>query len=107
MEAPRLDRRVELRHLVLTRNSTTGEQVESWPTAYATVWAGKRDMRGREFFAAQQVNSDITTIWQIRYRTDVLATDRLVVDGLDYNITGIAEIGRRDGLELQATAVRP
>jgi SPP1 family predicted phage head-tail adaptor len=105
MRAGRLDRRVSLQHLVLTRNSTTGEQIESY-AYYATVWAGKRDMRGREFFAAQQVNSDITTIWQIRYRTDVVSTDRLVIDGLYYDITGIAEIGRRDGLELQATAVR-
>ena len=106
MRAGHLDRRAELRHRVLTRNATTGEEVETF-TAYATVWAGKRDIRGREFFAAQQVSSDITTTWQIRYRSDVVATDRLVVDGLDYNIVSIAEIGRRDGLELQATAVRP
>jgi SPP1 family predicted phage head-tail adaptor len=105
MRGEKLDRRIELQHQVLTRNATTGEEEVGY-TTYATVWAGKRDVRGREFFAAQQVNSDITTIWQIRYRTDVLATDRLVIDGLYYNILPPAEIGRRDGLEIQATAVR-
>lgn len=106
MQAGRLDRRVELQHRVLTRNTTTGEEVVTYVT-YASVWAGKRDMRGREFYAAQQVNSDVTTAWQIRHRADVVATDVLVHEGLQYNIVGIAEIGRRDGLELQATAVRP
>lgn len=106
MQAGRLDRQVELRHRVLTRNGTTGEEVETWPSAYATVWAGKRDIRGREFFAAQQVNSEVSTVWQIRYRDDVLMTDRLVIDGLDYNVVSIGEIGRREGLEIMATAVR-
>lgn len=105
MLAGKMDRLVALKHRTLTRNTTTGEEVESYAT-YASVWASKRDVRGREFFAAQQVNSDVTTIWQIYHRTDVLATDRLVVDGLDYDITGIAEIGRKQGLEIQATAVR-
>jgi SPP1 family predicted phage head-tail adaptor len=104
MKAERLDRRAMLTRRVLTRNTTTGEEEVSY-SAYATVWAGKRDLRGREFFAAQQMNADITTIWQIRYRTDVVPTDQIVVDGLAYNIAGVSEIGRRDGLEIQATAV--
>ena len=106
MQAGRLDRLVTLQHRVLTRDTATGEEVVTY-TTYATVWAGKRDLRGSERYAAQQVNSDTTTAWQIRHRTDVVATDVLGYDGLQYNITGIAEIGRRDGLELQATAVRP
>jgi SPP1 family predicted phage head-tail adaptor len=106
MQAGRMDRSVVLQHRVLTRSATTGEEVVTYE-AYATVWAGKRDLRGREFFAAQQVNSDITTLWQIRYRADVVATDRIVVEGLNYSISGVSEIGRRDGLEIQATAVRP
>jgi SPP1 family predicted phage head-tail adaptor len=107
MDAGRLDRRIELRRQVLTLDESTGQTVESWPTAYATVWAEKADLRGREFFAANQVNSEITTLFRIRHRTDVLATDRIVCDGLSYNINPPAEIGRRDGLEIMATAVRP
>ncbi len=106
MRSGYLDRRATLQHQVLTRSATDGEQVATY-TDYATVWAGKRDIRGREFVAGSQMNSDITTLWQIRHRTDVKATDRIVVEGLSYDINGIAEIGRRDGLELQATAVQP
>ena len=107
MKAGQLDRRATLQHRVLTRNTTTGEEVVTYAD-YVTVWAGKRDLRGREFFAAQQVNSEISTIWQIRHRTDVVATDRIVVEGVTYSLAGPpAEIGRRDGLELQCTAVVP
>lgn len=105
MRAGALDRRLELRHRVLTRDATTGEEVESF-VAYETVWASKRDIRGREFFAAQQLNAETTTIWQIRYRSDVAYTDRIVCDGVTYNIVGISEIGRRGGLEIQASTVR-
>lgn len=104
MKAQKLDRRAVLKHQVLTKNTTTGEDEVSYST-YATVWAGKRDLRGREFFASQQVNADITTIWQIRYRTDVVPSDQIVVDDVVYNISSIAEIGRREGLEIQATSV--
>lgn len=106
MRAGALDRRVELMHRNLTRDATTGEQVVSYVT-YATVWASKRDIRGREFFAAQQVNADVTTIWHLRYRSDVLVTDRIVEEGLPYSVTSIAEVGRKVGIEIQATAVRP
>ena len=107
MRAGYLDRRATLQHRVLVRNEGTGEEEVSY-SDYATVWAGKRDVRGREFFAAQQMNSEISTIWQIRHRTDVVATDRIVVDGVAYSLAGPpAEIGRRDGLELQTTAARP
>jgi SPP1 family predicted phage head-tail adaptor len=104
MRAGPLDRSAVLKHQVLTKNTTNGEDEVSYST-YATVWAGKRDLRGREFFAAQQMNADITTTWQIRYRTDVVPRDQIVVDDVAYNISSIAEIGRRDGLEIQATAV--
>jgi len=106
MRAGALDRRAELRRRLLTRDDTTGEEAVTYVT-YATVWASKRDIRGREFFAAQQINAETTTIWQIRYLSDVVYTDRLVCEGVTYNIIGIAEIGRRVGLEIQATAVRP
>jgi SPP1 family predicted phage head-tail adaptor len=105
VQAGRLDRLVQLRHRVLTSDANTGEKVQSWPTAYVFVYANKRDVRGREYFSAQQLNSEITTTWTIRYRTDVKVTDRLFVDGVAYDIVSISEIGRREGLELQTTAL--
>lgn len=105
MRAGNLDRRVQLQHRTLTRNGS-GEQVASFAT-YATVWAGKRDLRGREYFAAHQVNPELQATWTIRWRADVLATDRLVDDrGVTFEIAAPpAEIGRRQGLDLMCKAL--
>ena len=104
MRIGKLDRRATLQRRVLTPN-TQNEQVESW-TDYATVWAEKLDLRGREFYAANQEQGEVTTKFRIRYRSDVLMTDRIVCDGLTYDITSIAEVGRRQVLELLADAHR-
>lgn len=108
MKAGSLDTRIELRRRVLARDEESGQTRESWPEAYATVWAEKRDLRSREFLAAQQINATISTVFRIRYRSDVLATDRIVLvsDGTQYNIEPPAEIGRRRRLEIMASAVR-
>lgn len=105
MDAGLLDRRAWLYHRALTRDTTTGEQIESWPTPYASVWAEKRDLRSREFLAARSVNAELTTTFRIRHNPDVLMTDRIVYAGKSYAINAIAEIGRRDGLEIQAAAL--
>lgn len=99
-----LDNRVQLQHRTLTPNAR-GEQVQSY-TTYATVWARRNDVRGREFFAAQQINFEGTTEFTIRYRTDVLITDRIVEGSKTYNIRHIAEFPRNKGLSLIATTVQ-
>lgn len=103
MRSGSMDRRVSLYHRVLTQNAQ-GEQVPSYPSAYTTVWAEKLDQRAREYFAAQGTQAEATTRFRIRYRDDVLMTDRLVLGGVNYDIVQISEIGRREGLELFATS---
>jgi SPP1 family predicted phage head-tail adaptor len=102
MRAGSLDRRIELQHRTLTQNAQH-ENIESFAT-YATVWAGKADLVGREFFAAEQVQAETATKFRLRYRDDVLLTDRLVCNGVTYDLKHVAEIGRREGLEIIATA---
>jgi SPP1 family predicted phage head-tail adaptor len=36
----------------------------------------------------------------IRHRSDVVGTDRIVYEGVAYDIQHIAEIGRREGLDI-------
>lgn len=103
MRAGSLDRRITLRHRTLERDAQH-QEVETF-TAYATVWAARNDVRGREFIASQQPIAENTTRFVIRYRADVVHTDRITEGARDYNITQIAEIGRREGLELMAAAV--
>lgn len=97
-----LDRRATLQHRVRTPNEHR-EDVITYAT-YATVWAGKVDLRGREFFAAQQVNAEATVKITVRYRGDIVPTDRIVLDGLNFNVLHVAEIPRRRGIEVLATA---
>jgi SPP1 family predicted phage head-tail adaptor len=100
-----MNRRLQLLRRGLTRNETTGEDTETFEQ-FAEVWAQKADSRGREFFAAQQVNSAVTLSFRIRFRTDLTSLDRCACDGVTYNIEHIAEIGQREGLEIFASTLR-
>jgi SPP1 family predicted phage head-tail adaptor len=106
--AGQLDRRVELRHLVLGTQDTNGTYPDATHTAYATVWARKEEVSGREYFSAQAKQAELTVRFTIRYRDDVLATDRLTCEGRDYELTmPPSEGGRRETLTLFARVVNP
>lgn len=105
MQAGKLDRLIALQHRTLTRGPS-GEQVASY-SSYDNVWAEKRDLRGREYFAAQQVNPELQTTWRIRWNPSVVITDHILDDdGLEYEIVHMAEIGRRKGMDLVCRAIR-
>ena len=105
MQAGKMDRRITLMRRTLTQNAQ-GEQVPTW-AAYDTVWAQKLDGAGRESFVAQTVYADADFRFRIRYRSDVLQTDRAVFEGISYDILTTSEIGRREGLELFCRGVQP
>lgn len=104
MRAGKLDRQVELKHRVLGNSSATGQRLETY-TTYATVWAEKLDVTGREFFSASTRDAELTTRFNIRYRSDVLPTDRLVYGTSDYDILQVSEMGRRVSLTIFAKAI--
>lgn len=95
MRAGPLDRRIVIEQRSLTKNSAGGV-TESWST-FATVWAQKMDLRGEEFQAATRENARTITEWRIRYISGLKSEMRISCNGQYYNITGIAETGRRDG----------
>lgn len=104
MRSGHMDRRIQLQHRSLSVRDVQGQQIESW-TTYATIWASRADVKAREFIVSQQANAELTTKYVIRYRSDVLYTDRLVEGAVSYNIRSLAEIGRHEGLEILATAL--
>lgn len=106
MRAGRLDRRAQLRHAVLPANDANGQRKPTF-TAYATVWARKEEISGREYFAAEAKQAENTVRFTIRYRSDVLSTDRLVCEGRDYEVIQFSEINRREGLLIFARVVLP
>jgi SPP1 family predicted phage head-tail adaptor len=100
MDARRLDRRITIRERVGTPDGAGGETV-TW-TARATVYADRRDVSAREQMLSQQMVATGSVVFRIRYRSDVVLTDSILCDGISYDIQSIAEIGRREGLEILA-----
>lgn len=76
MRAGRLRHRVRLQRRVETQQAT-GEITWSWADL-AEVWASVEPVAGREYFAAAQVQSEITTRIRIRYRPGLNAKLRVV-----------------------------
>ena len=60
-----LRHRITLQKPVITKDSI-GQELEEWQDV-ATVWASVEPLSGKEYFNAQQVNSEITTRITIRY----------------------------------------
>jgi head-tail adaptor len=69
------------------------------------VWAERRELKGDEKWAAQQVIGSIACKYRIRYRDDVGPLDMLIdAAGTEYDIQSAIEIGRCEGLELTVMA---
>lgn len=105
MRAGKLDRRIVLQAFTTTQDGY-GEENESWST-FATVWAQVMPFTGRERFVADQVSGEADTRFRIRWRSDIDVTQRIVYDGDTYDIEGVIEIGRHEGLEILAKALVP
>lgn len=101
MFAGKLDRRIDLLKRRTVQNAL-GEQQEIFECA-VTLWAQAMPSRGRDYFAAAQVHSEETMTFRIRFRTDVDVKDRIGFGGNQYNIVNVAEVGRREGLEIVGT----
>jgi SPP1 family predicted phage head-tail adaptor len=67
-----------------------GEPNTSWE-ALATVWAAVEPISGREFWAQQQVQSEISVRIRIRYRSDVEAGMRCLYSGKYYYIKAVID----------------
>ena len=96
----RLDRRVTLRYPTSVRD-TDGGEIPAW-VAVAPVWCAHLNWNSREFQAAQARHGELTGLWRIRYRSDVLATWRITDSASAlYTLAGEPiEVGRREYLDL-------
>lgn len=100
----KLDRRVTLLAPLTTRDAAGGV-VNSWSTV-ATVWAEFTPQSGREIQQAGQLLALAAATFRIRYRSDIAATWRLVLDGTVYELAAPpVEVGRRVYLDLVARAL--
>ncbi|MFC1121884.1 phage head closure protein [Pasteurella multocida] len=75
MNIGKLRHRITLQKQVNTLNEY-GASVTEWHDV-KTIWAEVRPLAGREYFSAQQVQSEVTTQIFIRYLPEILPTMRV------------------------------
>ena len=105
MFAGRLDRRIKLQSSVRALDGV-GQQVENW-SDYITCWASVKPISDGERFGGGEIKAYATHRFQIRWHTMISGLDatwRVQYDGREYEISGVKELGRREGFEITATA---
>ena len=103
MRPGELDRRITFQREEITQ-SPSGAPMRLWVDV-ATVWASFRPAMGKERYQAPQTLATRTGTWRIRWRTGIDEKMRFLFRGDVWQIDGLAEIGRREGLEITATAI--
>jgi SPP1 family predicted phage head-tail adaptor len=105
MRAGDLDRWLTLQRRTITKDALNAD-VETF-VAIATVRASKTDISDAEKVRAQQVGAEITTRFQIRWSGNwsfLNPKDRVTCEGREFDIQGLKELGRREGIEITACA---
>jgi len=105
MQLGTLDRYVTIQQATKAQDAAF-QEIETWST-YAQVWARKMDIRPRDRFAADQVIEEEITTFRVHYMSALTVEMRVVHDSKTYEIIGIAELGRREGLDVTARAMLP
>lgn len=96
MNIGELDRQIEIQQITTAKDSWNYD-VET-KTTLATVWAKKVERLAGELIGESQLVSQNRVDWVIRHRTDITATMTLVYGTDEYEIRGIKELGRKEGL---------
>lgn len=101
-----LDRRVQFRRAGLSDDGF--QESEVFRNHGSCVWASKIDASDGERVRAAQVQATITTRFVVRwspFTVELTPKDRLVCEGVEYDISGIKERGtRHEFLEITAAA---
>lgn len=83
------------RRLTVQARATTvdafGQQTTTWADVY-TLWAAITPLAGRELVAAQAVNSETTHEIMLRYRTGIVAAQRLVYQGRIFAVLNVQDV---------------
>lgn len=99
-----MNRSVSIQQATETR-SAEGDVIETWATIRG--WrAARKDVRGAERMRSDQELAERTSVFTGRWFAGLTAKMRLWHDDMAWDVTGIAEIGRREFLEVTAVAVR-
>lgn len=84
--------------IALQRNTPSLQSFETasnW-TTYAEVWANRLEPKGDEVVAALQVQSEMTMVFRIYYRSDVTPTDRVLMNSRPFDIKAVTNPDGRE-----------
>ena len=98
MQPAKMDRRISIVRRAQSQNEY-GEIIFS-DVLLATVWANVTPIGGKETFMASQIVPEAKFKILIRYRNDFDTSYKVIFNSTEYDIAHIAEIGRKDGLEI-------
>lgn len=102
--AGKLDREIQIEREVISARDSIGGQTVSWVTEFVTR-AQVVPISGSEALKAGAERATRIAKFVIRW-LDINEKDRILFDGLTYDIMHFREIGRKEGLEILAQVVR-
>lgn len=79
MQAGELRRRIDIQAPKETKDST-GNPIPGWNTVFRSVPCSINSIQGREYFAAQQIQSDITNRIVMRWQPGLLDTTMRAIE---------------------------
>lgn len=85
----RYPHRITIQRIVATRDTTTGEQINTWTDYAPNSPAHVLPISGRELIASNTEHSEIRARIEMRYRNDLDHTMRILFRGMIYNIHAI------------------
>ena len=91
-----MDQQITLQRFTETPDGIGGV-TRAWVDFAASpkVWANVKAKAGREGMEEGRMNASFTVLFAIHNRRDVLPTDRIIWQGVAYNIRGIRDEGGR------------
>ena len=103
----------DLKHRITIQQYVTGTNENGFPVDewadFTTVWAAKRGLTGREYYAAAAVQAETDVVYTVRYSstTAAVTNDMRIQEGTHtYDIKSISDKdGSKRWLEIHASEV--
>ncbi|APF87597.1 phage head closure protein [Ralstonia solanacearum] len=103
VRAGSLNNKVSLQRKASGRDPSTGQPLNAW-TEYASVWGSVRQISGIGRVQGGTLLDKGTASIRIRYRTDVLAGDRAIAQGVVFHVASVLPgVDRREYTDLACT----
>lgn len=109
MKSAALDKRVTILQRARVRDPASGELVDGWAALPpGEIWAQMLDVRATERYVASQEIAEVSAAFRLRWSPALLTLTpdqyRLTWNAFTYNIRGVVEIQRRQGVVVLCSA---